>query len=79
MPRTLSSLFIVSSLASMTPSTCAWAQSEASRAPNATAPADVAAALPKPSPQQLAWHRLDRKSTRLNSSHSSVSRMPSSA
>ena len=26
-----------------------------------------------------AWQRIDRKSTRLNSSHSSVSRMPSSA
>ena len=27
----------------------------------------------------MSWTRVDRKSTRLNSSHSSVSRMPSSA
>ena len=41
---------------------------------------EVKAYKPKvPFPTRLKQHALDRKSTRLNSSHESVSRMPSSA
>ena len=42
--------------------------------------ADLSAFLPRhPTPEQSLLADQDRKSTRLNSSHSSVSRMPSSA
>ena len=45
----------------------------------------LAISVPRSWPENICWylsenyHKVDRKSTRLNSSHSSVSRMPSSA